>query len=177
MSLAGDLRSRRPFLFDQLASMAGRAAHRAAPLDKQYAEARGVSVSRATRHRNGCADNPLINVLLAFRQLARDAKTTAIPLLLEVWAIVMSVEIEGLSNDDVLTQHEQLSDAEHDAEALESRRSQKLDIRTSTPEEDEAAADAELVEAEIQVRRAQIRRDVARRKRENRWFFDGLRRR
>lgn len=166
---ARELRASDPIVFADLVQLAGRAAKRSATRDKHWASAHGITRNRATEHRNGDPNSPAVHVLAEFRRLASHELTDAIPLLLESWGIVMATQVRKLSNDELYRLHEELTDREHDLEAAESKLTARLDDH-APPAEYDAAAEADMLEAELQVKRAQVRREIAKRKRAGRWF-------
>lgn len=166
---AAEIRSTEPMRFTEMVRRAGSAAKRSARLDKQWARAHGISRNRASEHRNGDPNSPVVHVLAEFRRLAADPHTTAIPLLMESWATVMSEQVEKRSNDELHRLHEQLTDSEHDAEAEENRATARLHDDAPADALDHAG-DVDMQKAEVHVLRGQVRREIAKRKRERRWF-------
>lgn len=79
---------------DAIVRHAATAAKRAAPTDKAYARAMGVSQPTANRRRNFDPYSPETRALETFDRLAAGDRTTAFPLLIEAWAVVDEREIE-----------------------------------------------------------------------------------
>lgn len=163
-----DFRANQPFVFDALMEAGARVAKRAAPSDPAYARGRGISRSRGAHQRAGRGPNPSTYVLAEFRAMAASTELSALPLLTESWRVVMSIEIEQLSNDEIRERTIDRTRREHHAEARETARTTELGERPSADQLDEAA-DADEEEALLQLERGALRREQARRIRRGEW--------
>lgn len=138
-------------LLDSLLRRATDATIRCARGPKWYASALRISRSQAWRHMNG-KHNPAHAVLL--EKLATADGTTPWPIIAEEIAVVMQAGIARTSKDALYARLRELTDHEHDLEAEENR-------QTALGTDHEAAAMADLREAEVQLERCAIRRELA----------------
>ena len=147
---------------DALVLRAGATTKRLARGRKWYRSAvrtdgRPLSESRACRHYQGDRHSPAGRVLFALEQLARGEGTTPWPLIAEGIATVLQAEIRDASTAALEARLLELDDREHDLEAVENRTT----VRAAAGEAYEAAALADIREAEVQLERAAIRRELA----------------
>lgn len=105
MTAAAQLRTREPWRLDALIQYSGDAYRRAARTAKHVATAHGLSVSRAVRYRQGDPSAPLTHALTS---LATAERTTAWPALVEGIALVTQLEIEKLSEADLVNRRAEL---------------------------------------------------------------------
>jgi hypothetical protein len=129
-------------------------------VQKRYMRALDVTKSTASRHFRG-ENSPSTRFLF---QIASADKATAWPILAEAVAIVRQVDIEKASTDELEAQRMMLTDAEHTAEADADRANVKA-VANPTPENLDAAADANVRIGEIVLELAAVQRELAHRKR------------
>jgi hypothetical protein len=141
---------------DALMARAAAATQRSARSRKWYASALAISKSRTSRHWNGDPHSPASNVLVALEKLAAGEDTTPWPMLAEGIATVLQAQIRRATTDALYARLRELTEHEHDLEAEENR-------QTARGTDHEAAALADIREAEAQLERAAIRRELARR--------------
>jgi hypothetical protein len=136
-----------------LIARAAGATQRSARGRKYYASALRLSRSRVCRHMNGDPHSPASKVLVALEQLAAGEGTTPWPLLAEGIATVIQADIRQASEAALRARLHELTEIEHGLEAEENR-------QTARGDDHEAAALADIREAETQLERAAIRREL-----------------
>jgi hypothetical protein len=140
----------RPRRMAELVRYGGAAARRSAPSDKAYMQAAGCSQSTANRRRNGDPHSPEAFTLSVFEFLAAGEKTSAVPLFIQSWTVVMEREIGRMSSAACEAERVQLAlercDVEREIRAAELRG------------DDSALADAHSRAAEIHVKQTAIAR-------------------
>jgi hypothetical protein len=162
----------RGYRLDSLIARAAAATQRSAPTRKRWASALrhdGKPLSRPTTHRHftGCPHSPASKVLLTLEQLARGDGTTPWPLIAEGIATVLQSDIRTAPTEQLRARLRELTDLEHARQADEDRTTVHA-AASETPETLEAAANADVIEAELQLERAAIRRELAERMRRQR---------
>lgn len=150
------------YRLDSLIRWGAEATRRAVP-GKQMRYGRLMQVTKATacRHLNGDVHSPSTHFL---RQLAEADCASAWPLVAEGIAVVNQAQIKAAASAVLEARLVVLDDAEHTLEAAESRAIVRACV-DPTPEQLEAAATADIAEAEVQLERGAIRRELAERKR------------
>jgi hypothetical protein len=154
------MRRTEPAFLEGIIGNGAAATTRAIPTRKRYASAVGISHQRASRHRLGDAHSPSTKYLV---QLAIADGGSAWPLISEGIAVVIQRSIHGQATESLHARLRELNDMEHTLESDENRATCNSTER-ATAEEMEAAADANVLEAELQLERAAILREIARRK-------------
>lgn len=143
-----------PVRLDSLIVIGGRATRRAAPgPQKRYAAALGISRTRACRHMQGDPHSPATRNLSYIWALARGRGTTPWPQIAEEIAVAMQARIADSSTESLVMRWWQLTTREHRLEAREN------EATMSAPLLD--LADADVEEAEAQLERAAISRELA----------------
>ena len=138
---------------DVLMARAAGATRRSAAGRKWYASALNLSRSRTSRHMNGDPHSPAGKVLVALEQLAAGEGTTPWPLIAEGIATVIQADIRQATTTALRARLHELTEAEHGLEAEENR-------QTARGDDHEAAALADVREAEVQLERCAIRREL-----------------
>ena len=152
------------YRLDALLSRAALATERSATNRKRYASAlrilygRTVTRSATCRHHQPNVHAPVSRVLLTLDALARGEGTSAWPVVAEGLATVIQADIRTVSTPALEARLRQLTEREHDLEAEENR-------QTARGDDHDAAALADVREAEVQLERAAIRRELAERAR------------
>lgn len=129
-------------------------------VQKRYCRALRVEKSTGSRHFKG-QNAPSTHFLV---QIATADQATAYPIIAEAIATVNQAAIRTASTSALLKRLAEINEAEHEAEANENRAILHSAL-TPSAEQMEAAADADLVEAELQLERSAILRELAERKR------------
>ncbi len=155
------LRREDPCLLDSLIQFGAAAAVRAVPCRKRYASANHITPSRASRHRRGDEHSPSTNYLV---RLALAEGGSAWPMISEGIAVVIQQSIKEATEEQLHARLRELDDIEHDREAGENRATHRVRVDASAEDLD-AAATANIAEAELQLERAAILRELAERKR------------
>lgn len=141
---------------DAMVRFAATAAKRAAPTDKAYARAMGVSQPTANKRRNGDPYSPEFHILSTFDELSRGDRTTAFPLLIQAWAVVNQNEIKDAPSDTLAVRRHNLELEQHDI-ARDVRHAQYIG-------DDDALCDAHARAAECHAELLSIVREMAERK-------------
>ncbi len=161
--MATTLRRDDPQLLDSLIQYGAHATVRSVPCRKRYASAIGVHPTRASRHRRGDTHSPSTKYLVG---LALADGGSAWPMISEGIAVVIQQTIKEATIEQLHVRLRELDDIEHDHEAVENRSTMRVrEFCATTPEEFEAAARANIQEAELQLERAAILRELAERAR------------
>lgn len=155
------LRKTDPVLLDSIITNAAAATVRAVPVRKRYARVVGISAQRASTHRNGDVHSPSTKFLI---NVATADGGNAWPIIAEGIAAVIQRSVREATTESLLARLHELNDGEHDHEAAENRSTCNL-RDDATPEEFEASALIDIKEAEVQLERAAVKRELARRAR------------
>lgn len=149
------------YRLDSVIRYSGNASTRATRTQKRYEAVFHVAQPTASRHTNGCKSSPVGKL---FIQLATSPYANAWPVIAEGIAIVNQQQIKAAPAHALEARLAELDDAEH---AKESRENADVlrSVRHPTPETLDAAAQADIEEAEISLERAAIRRELAERMR------------
>lgn len=161
MTHLSTFRRSNPILLDSLIGYGAAAVTRAVPTRKRYASAIGISRQRASKHRQGDTHSPSTKYLV---QLAMAEGGTAWPMISEGIAAVIQQTLSTLSVEQLQTRLRELNDLEHTREADENRATCNTPADAS-PDQLLIAAEKDVIEAELQLERAAIRRELARRPR------------
>lgn len=130
---------------------------RCAPTRKRWQSAvRAKNRSTSHRHYQGVRTAPQYRALELTWDLAVGDGTTPWPLIAEQIATAIQASIHDTDTDTLRKRLVELIDREHDLEAEENR-------QTAKGTDHEAAAAADIAEAEVQLERAAIRRELIRR--------------
>ena len=154
MSASTELRARKPWRLDQAITYSGNAYRRSAPVAKHVARAHSIDDSRARRYRLGDVNSPLCKALA---HLATCALTTAFPALTEAIALVLQIEVESATHDELVARRAELVDMEHDLERDENR--------ATCDRRDDALIEAHIRKAECHLELAAIIREQRERRR------------
>lgn len=150
------------YRLDLLVQAGAHATRRAVPgPQKRYARIRGVAKATASRHLTGDVHSPSTHFLL---QLATAKGATAFPLLAEGIAAVNQAQIQNALTQVLEARLAELNETECMLQADEDLQTLRS-IADPTPDQLDAAAVADVREAEVQLERAAIRRELAARKR------------
>lgn len=149
-----------PFRLDALIVHGAQATKRAVPgAQKRYCRVMHVTKSTASRHLRGDRHAPSTHFLL---QIARAEKASGYPLISEAIATVNQAQIEHAPLDELYARLHELNELEHDAQADEDRQTLRASSNP-TAAQFEAAATADIREAELGLERAAILRELAHR--------------
>jgi hypothetical protein len=142
-----------------LAEYATRALPRIAPVRKHWQRIWQIKTrGHVSRQYSGERTTPVTTVLQTLDKLARGAGTTPWPLLAEGYVVVTQAEIEKAATPVLEARLAELNDMEHDVEAQENRATAQCKSRLER-------AEANIREAEIQLERAAIERELWKRER------------
>ncbi len=147
-----------PIRLAELIQRAAEAARRGAPgPQKQYANALGISTSRASRHLNGDDPySPCVRLLSVVEALASGDYTSAVPLLLEAYGVAMEA-LNRRSTEDLEARLRELQRRRVEAQATLDRA--RLEEYARAVNYGAAAVDnAMLAVAELDVELVAIRR-------------------
>lgn len=151
-------RVREGYRLDALVSYGAGIACRVAPSQKKYMSALEVSQPTASRRRSGDRHSPETKYL---QQLASAPSANAWVAIAEGIAVVNQKQIAGAHTSTLEIRLRQLNDLEHSVEAEENRQTCATHCTNPSPDQREEAAIACIREAEINLERAAIHRELA----------------
>jgi hypothetical protein len=170
MSAVTLLRQHDPLRLDAIVERSSWAARRSASTGAAYGAAFGLSDTRGKRARLGDVSSPAAKNLITIENLARGNGTTARAQIAEEMNLLRRIEVESKTNDELRELFADLNRREPHANARAVIRTMTVaQIDAATPEDLDAAAEADNEEAELQWWRGEVSREIAARKRAGRW--------
>lgn len=152
------LRREDPRLLSVIVEIGGGAASRTTyGSRKWYSHNHGISKSRTSRVFHGDEHGPVTNYLV---RCATGEHSHVWPIITESIALAVQKSIKPLSTAQLEARLTEIDDCEHTLEAAENRSSQ-LTHAGGSPDQLIAAALADICEAEVQIERAAIKRELA----------------